>query len=96
MGIEISDLETDLNNFAKIINELNDKATKLQQELENTRNAIIANSGAYQQTQLLIKKIDPTYFDPKEEVVEEETEVPKKKGKKEKVVLNEAETEGAL
>ena len=75
-SISLSDLENDLNKFAKIINELNTKLQQLQQDIDNTRNAIIANSGAYQQTQLLIKKIKPDYFDKdekQEKVVEGET-----------------------
>ena len=94
MGIEISDLEEELNKYARVVNELNERSNSLQQELENTRNSIVANSGAYQQTRFLILKLDPNYFEkkeqPREDVVEEET---KKKGKKTKMSLLEEKEE---
>lgn len=101
-SISLSDLENDLNKFVKIINELNTKLQQLQQDIDNTRNAIIANSGAYQQTQFLITKIEPDYFkkdEEQEKVVEGETknlsgDVEKEnKGKKKKVSLEDLSEE---
>lgn len=101
-SISLSDLENDLNKFVKIINELNTKLQQLQQDVDNTRNAIIVNSGAYQQTQFLITKIEPDYFkkdEEQEKVVEGETknlsgDVEKEnKGKKKKVSLEDLSEE---
>lgn len=102
MAIELKELEEDMNKFVKVINELGTRATQLQQDLDNVRNTIIANNGALQQTQNLIRKIVPSYFEPKEEEVKKEepsgeekvAEKPKKRiGKKSKIALEDKEEE---